>query len=117
MAVKKQAIPLRVDFDDQRVKEFLKGGAPVLEDVLEEERKLERERIKEELKRKIEEEEKKKAEEEAKLKEEEDAKLQLISMRLPVKLLKEIDQAAKRNYTNRTSWIIEASLEKLKGNQ
>lgn len=90
MAVKPQ-IHTKIDLGDERVKTFLRGGAPVLEDVVEEERKKEENR-----------------------KKEEEAKWTMMSMRIPVKLLKAIDEKAGQRYMNRSAWLMEMIQEKLK---
>lgn len=107
MAVKPQ-VHTKIDLGDERVKSFLRGGAPVLEDVVEEERKREEKRKQEE-KLRLEEENRKK---------EEESKWTMMSMRIPVKLLKAIDEKAGQRYMNRSAWLMEMIQEKLKeGNQ
>jgi|GEM_PF-6540406 len=83
----------KVNLEDERVRRFLREGSPVLEDVIEEEKKIQ---------------EKKKREEE---------EWTMISMRIPVKLLNEMDADAKASYMNRSAWMMESFKDKLKGNR
>lgn len=108
MAIK-PLIPKKIDPEDERFKTYIKDSAPVLEDVLvQERRQLEKEKKElEELKRK--EDARKKNEE---LQEEEESHT-MISMRIQKKLLKAIDKDAKKKYMKRSTWFKEAAREKL----
>jgi predicted DNA binding CopG/RHH family protein len=98
MAVKPQ-IQSKIDLADERVKNFLRGGAPVLEDVLEDERKKE---------------EKRNQEAQEKKRDEEESRWTMISMRIPLKLLKTVDEKVNERYMNRSAWIMEAIQKNLK---
>lgn len=76
---------------EKRSRDFIRNGAPVFEDVLEDQRQKQNE---------------------SQEKEKEDERT-MISMRIPTKLLKEMDKAAKKRYMNRSTWIIEMIQEKL----
>lgn len=76
---------------ERKARNFIRNGAPVIEDVLEEQRQKQNEI-------------QKTSEEET---------WTMISMRIPVKLLKEMDETAKKRYMNRSAWMIETIQQKL----